>query len=83
MVHISRNDNKIEKAGLINQKLTNEGMYLTTKQLKLSDLLDEYQQVAGQLSMDGIHLEPVSFIKALLQDEGYPVHITVKFSQKI
>ncbi len=54
-------------------------MSKTVNQLNLSSLLEEYGLVAGQLSTDGLHLEPISFIKTLLRDEDYPIDIVREF----
>lgn len=54
-------------------------MLKTVRKLSLSSLFEEYGIVAGQLSTEGSHLEPNKFIKALLMEEEYPIHIVRAF----
>lgn len=51
----------------------------TVKQTNLSSLLEEYGIVAGELSTDGLHLEPIRFIQTLLQDDNYPIEVVRAF----
>ncbi|MGQ3480575.1 hypothetical protein [Paenibacillus sp. TY11] len=50
-----------------------------SKQISLQDLINEYAIVAGQLSTDGIHIEPKRFIMTAIMDEDYPYEVVRTF----
>ncbi|QDA29700.1 hypothetical protein [Paenibacillus polymyxa] len=50
-----------------------------SRQTTLQDLINEYAIVAGQLSTDGIHIEPKQFIMTAIMDEDYPYEVVRAF----
>ncbi|OMF75018.1 hypothetical protein BK143_01135 [Paenibacillus peoriae] len=50
-----------------------------SRQTTLQDLINEYAIVAGQLSTDGIHIEPKQFIMTDVMDEDYPYEVVRTF----
>lgn len=50
-----------------------------SRQTTLQDLINEYAIVAGQLSTDGIHIEPKQFIMTAVMDEDYPYEVVRTF----
>ncbi|KJD45880.1 hypothetical protein QD47_09560 [Paenibacillus terrae] len=50
-----------------------------SKQTTLQDLINEYALVAGELSTDGIHIEPKQFIMTVIMDEDYPYEVVRAF----
>ncbi|MET3210062.1 UNVERIFIED_CONTAM: hypothetical protein ABIC26_003010 [Paenibacillus sp. PvR008] len=50
-----------------------------SKQTTLAELINEYAIIAGQLSTDGIHVEPKHFIMTAIMDEDYPYEVVRTF----